>query len=126
MIRPELGGRTALVTGSAKGIGRELLLGIAECGADVAVHYNTSEDAAREGAEQARESGCEATVVQGDVTRPGEVDSLFDAVERDLGTVDVLAADVVAVVFEEEKHCLSHVVERRGAATREFVGELRG
>jgi len=96
MIRPELGGRTALVTGSAKGIGRKLLLGIAECGADVAVHYNTSEDAAREVAEQARESGCGATVVQGDVTRPGDVDSLFDAVERDLGTVDVLVNNVGA------------------------------
>ena len=37
---PDLSGRTALVTGSAKRVGRELLLSIADCGADVVVHYN--------------------------------------------------------------------------------------
>ena len=42
---PDLDGRTALVTGSAQRVGRELLLTLAAAGADVAVHYNTSVDA---------------------------------------------------------------------------------
>ena len=41
MIEPDLSGRTALVTGSAKGVGRELLGSLSERGASVAVHYHT-------------------------------------------------------------------------------------
>jgi 3-oxoacyl-[acyl-carrier protein] reductase len=96
MIAPDLTGDVALVTGSARGVGRELLTAIAEDGADAAVHYRTSETAARDTAERIREEGGRATTVQGDVTDPGEVDGIFDAVEADLGTVDVLVNNVGA------------------------------
>ncbi|WP_135826807.1 SDR family oxidoreductase [Halorussus ruber] len=95
MIRPDLSERVALVTGSAKGVGRELLLELAERGASVAVHYRSSLDAAEETAEDARDRGApEATTVQGDVASPGDVDAMFDAVEDELGTVDVLVNNV--------------------------------
>ncbi|RZH67257.1 oxidoreductase, partial [Natrinema altunense] len=48
MEGPDLAGQTVLVTGSATGVGRELLLSTADCGARTAVHYHTSADAARE------------------------------------------------------------------------------
>jgi len=91
---PDLDGRTALVTGSARRVGRELLLRIADCGADVAVHYNDSAEAAAATAAEARDRGVEATTVQGDITNPEAVDALFDAAEADLGTVDVLVNNV--------------------------------
>jgi NAD(P)-dependent dehydrogenase (short-subunit alcohol dehydrogenase family) len=91
---PDLDGRTALVTGSATRVGRELLLSLAACGADVAVHYNESADAAAETATDARGHGVAATTVQGDVTDPDAVDDLFAAAEADLGTVDVLVNNV--------------------------------
>jgi NAD(P)-dependent dehydrogenase (short-subunit alcohol dehydrogenase family) len=95
MIRPDLSERTALVTGSAKGVGRELLFELADCGASVAVHYRTSADAAEQVAEVARERGApETTVVQGDVTDPDDVDAMFEGVEDALGTVDVLVNNV--------------------------------
>ncbi len=96
MIAPDLSGKVALVTGSARGVGRKVLLAIAEDGADAAVHYRTSEAAARETAERIREDGDRATTVQGDVTDPDEVDAIFDAVEADLGAVDVLVNNVGA------------------------------
>jgi len=96
MLTPDLSGRTALVTGSATGLGREFLLAVAACGADVAVQYRTSPDAAETVAERARESGVDATAVRADVTDPDDVDALFSAVERDLGTVDVLVNNVGA------------------------------
>ena len=96
MISPDLSDRVALVTGSAKGVGRELLLSLAADGAAVAVHYRTSDDAAREVAERARAEGVRATTVRADVTDPEDVDALFDAVEDDLGTVDVLVNNVGA------------------------------
>jgi len=100
VIEPDLAGRTALVTGSAKGVGREVLLSLADCGADVAVHYRTSDDAARAVADEAAERGVEATTVRADVTDAGEVDALFSAVEDDLGTVDVLMNNVGAFAPE--------------------------
>jgi len=96
MIEPDLSGRVALVTGSAKGVGRELLLALAADGAAVAVAYRTSDEAAAETAERAREHGVGATTVGGDVTDPDDVDSVFAAVEADLGTVDVLVNNVGA------------------------------
>jgi len=96
MISPDLSGRVGLVTGSAKGVGRELLLSLADCGADVAVHYRSSDDDAREVAAAARERGVDATVVQADVTDPENVEGLFDAVEAELGSVDVLVNNVGA------------------------------
>ena len=96
MISPDLTERVALVTGSAKGVGRELLTALAADGADVAVHYRTSDAAAREVAERAREEGVRATTVQADVTDPDDVDALFSTVEEDLGTVDILVNNVGA------------------------------
>ncbi|SEW13404.1 SDR family NAD(P)-dependent oxidoreductase [Natrinema salifodinae] len=95
MEGPDLSERTVLVTGSAKGVGRELLLSTADCGASIAVHYHTSADAARDVAAAARERGAaEAMTVQGDVTDPESVDGLFAAVEAELGAVDVLVNNV--------------------------------
>lgn len=95
-MSPDLDGRTALVTGSARGIGRGFLLSCARAGADVAVHYNTSEAAAAATADEARELGVAATTVQADVTEADAVDRLFDTVESELGTVDVLVNNVGA------------------------------
>jgi NAD(P)-dependent dehydrogenase (short-subunit alcohol dehydrogenase family) len=89
-LNPDLSGRTALVTGSAKRVGREVLLALADAGADVAVHYRESEAAARDTASVARDCGVEATTVQGDVTVPEDVDTAFTACEAALGAVDVL------------------------------------
>ncbi|MFB6195956.1 MAG: SDR family NAD(P)-dependent oxidoreductase [Haloplanus sp.] len=94
MLTTDLSDRVALVTGSAKGIGRELALSMADAGASVAVHYYTSDEAARATAAVARESSGEAMTVQGDVTDPDDVDAMFDAVESDLGSVDVLVNNV--------------------------------
>ena len=90
----DLTGRTALVTGSATGIGRAIALVLAARGADVAVHYFGSAEAAAATAEEARETGVEATTVRGDVTDPDGVDAFFDDAEASLGTVDVLVNNV--------------------------------
>ena len=83
MIEPDLTGRTALVTGSAKGVGRELLLSLADCGADVAVHYRSSGEAAEAVAAEARDRGVDATTARADVTDEADVDALFSAVQAD-------------------------------------------
>lgn len=97
MIQPDLSGRTVLVTGSAKGVGRALALATAEAGASVAIHYNTSSEEAKAAAREAAERGApETTTVRGNVREPDAVDGMFDAVEKDIGPVDVLVNNVGA------------------------------
>src|SRR5688500_11108 len=70
--RMRLKGKTALVTGSSRGIGREIAVRFAREGADVAVNYNGSAEAAEAVAAAIRAEGRRAVVVQADVGRTGE------------------------------------------------------
>ena len=94
MTDADLDGQVALVTGSSSGLGRGLALAMADAGADVAIHYHSSDDEAATTAADARAFGADATTVQGDVTDPESVDALFDEVEAELGSVDVLVNNV--------------------------------
>lgn len=97
-----LAGRTALVTGGAKGIGRACCLRLAQAGADVAVNYLTSEQQACETAELVRQAGVRAHLVRADVRVPDQVAAMVQDVTDALGPVDLLVNN--AGVF----HFLSH------------------
>jgi len=84
----------ALVTGSAKGIGRALLLALAGAGHDVVVHYRRSERSAQGVAEEARALGVEAEVVQADVTVQQQAEWLVDVATERLGRLDVVINNV--------------------------------
>ena len=88
------GGSGALVTGSATGIGRAILLGLAEAGHDVVVHYHGSHDEAQEVAAQARELGVEAHVLQADVRVRAEAERLVTEANRLTGGLRVLVNNV--------------------------------
>ena len=82
----DLGGRVALVTGSTRGIGREIAATLAGCGARVAV---VGRDAGR-AAEAAKAIGADARGYAADVADTGQVTSLVESVERDFGSLDIL------------------------------------
>lgn len=98
----ELNGRTALVTGGSRGIGRACCIRLAQAGARVAVNYRANEDAARETVESIRAAGGSAMPVQADVSQSKDVDRMIGAVSRDLGTVDLLVNN--AGVFDYVSH----------------------
>ena len=65
-----LAGRTALVTGGSRGIGRAACLGLAQAGADVAVHYGSDAPAAAEVVAEIEATGRRAVALGADLTRP--------------------------------------------------------
>jgi NAD(P)-dependent dehydrogenase (short-subunit alcohol dehydrogenase family) len=76
-----LANRTALVTGSSRGIGRATAERLAADGALVAVHYNTNAEAARKVVDGIVENGGRAFAVQAELGVPGDVEALFEALE---------------------------------------------
>lgn len=82
--------KVALVTGSGRGIGRAIVLGLAKKGLRVVVNYHSRRDAAEEVAHEINETGGEAIVVKADVANDTEVKSMVDRVVEKWGTIDIL------------------------------------
>jgi NAD(P)-dependent dehydrogenase (short-subunit alcohol dehydrogenase family) len=85
-----LSGRIALVTGGSRGIGRGIVLGLAEDGADVAVNYTRDASAAEETVEAVRALGRRAHAYRASVDDPDACAAMVEAIGRDLGPVDLL------------------------------------
>jgi 3-oxoacyl-[acyl-carrier protein] reductase len=85
--------RVALVTGGSGGIGAELSLRLAAAGAAVGVHYGTNRAAAERVVARIAEAGGRSAAFAADLREAEATEQLVDAVERELGSVDVLAAN---------------------------------
>jgi NAD(P)-dependent dehydrogenase (short-subunit alcohol dehydrogenase family) len=97
----ETQGRTALITGAARRIGRATALSLAESGMNIVVHCNTSTRAAEELRGEIRALGVEAWLVQADLAERSEVEALPARVAQIAGTIDVLVNN--ASVFPQNR-----------------------
>lgn len=89
IVRTTLEGRTALVTGGSRGIGRGIAIALAERGARVAVNYIQDEAAAKDTLEKIQERGGDGFIVRADVSKPDEVAGLATQVRERFGKLDV-------------------------------------
>ena len=83
-------GKTALITGASRGIGRATAELLARQGFAVAINYVQSQRAAEELAAALRAQGADAAAFQADVADLGQVEAMISAVEKRLGPVRVL------------------------------------
>ncbi|WP_084157540.1 3-oxoacyl-[acyl-carrier-protein] reductase [Oceanobacillus manasiensis] len=85
-----LQGKSALVTGASRGIGREIALELARQGANVAVNFSGSEAKAQEVVDEIKAIGCNAFKVQADVANEANVKEMIKEVIAQFGTLDIL------------------------------------
>jgi 3-oxoacyl-[acyl-carrier protein] reductase len=88
----------AWVTGSSTGIGRAVAMALAEQGRRVVVHYNASENEAREVVEEIEISSGEASLVGGDVSDADEVGRMVGEIEERFGRLDVLVNNAGSLI----------------------------
>jgi len=82
--------QVAIVTGASRGIGRAVALALAAEGANVVVNYAKSQEAAEQVVAEIRDMGSNGLALQGDVSKPNQVEALFKAVLEKWQRVDVL------------------------------------
>ncbi len=82
--------QVAIVTGASRGIGRAVALALAAEGANVVVNYAKSQEAAEQVVAEIRDMGSNGMALQGDVSKPNQVEALFKAVLEKWQRVDVL------------------------------------
>lgn len=89
-MQDPLAGRTALVTGGNRGIGRAIALALASAGADVAIGFHTREAEAEQTREAIEQAGRRACVCRADVSQPAAITAMVTRVQDELGTVSIL------------------------------------
>src|SRR6202163_4504098 len=99
-----LAGKTAVVTGAARRLGRASAIALAQAGADVAITFRNSAREARETVVDLSSLGVRAFALRCDVTDESSVRTMMKDAGRELGRIDVLvnnAANYEAVEFEK-------------------------
>ena len=89
-IKVELKDKVALVTGSSRGLGRAMALGLAAEGADIVVNYNKSKDAADQVKKSIEAMGRKVIQVKADVSKKDEVDAMVTTALDTFGRIDIL------------------------------------
>ncbi len=95
---PDLAGKVILITGASTGIGAAAAVAFGHSKARVAIHYNASEDRARQVAEEVRAAGGEAFLVQADVTEPEAATQVVAKTVEHFGRLDVLVNNAGGLV----------------------------
>jgi len=93
-------GKTAIVTGSSRGIGRGIAERLARDGANVIINYLHNEQAAHDTVTAISSAGGNAVAIRADVAQPAEIARLFDETEEAFGPIDIVVANAGTAVIK--------------------------
>jgi 3-oxoacyl-[acyl-carrier protein] reductase len=108
-MRIDLSNKIAVITGATGDLGRVMVTTLAECGADVVIHYLRNKEKAEELSRKVTAIGRRALVLQADVTQFDSVKAMQRQVSKDLGDPDILVNN--AVIQYEWVAALDQAVE---------------
>lgn len=95
MIKIDLSGKIAVITGASGQLGRVMARTLAKAGADVAVHYFHNREKAEEVVQEVRKLGVRSIAVQADVTDLQSVLAMRDTIRRELGDPHIVVSSAV-------------------------------
>lgn len=87
---PKLKDQSALVTGANSGIGEAVAIALGNDGANVVVNYVTKPEAAQAVVDKIKSNGGNAIAIHADVSKEDQVQSMFQAMYKEFGTIDIL------------------------------------
>lgn len=119
MLTLNLNGSIALVTGGSGELGRVMCRTLADCGADIAIHYHSNAQQAELLAAEIRALGRRAVTVQADITDRASVFAMQQTVQSALGAPDILVHN--AVIQYEWKSVLEQPAEDYDSQYRSCV-----
>lgn len=89
-------GKTALITGSGRGIGSAIAIHFAELGADIVINYVHNQQPAEETAGKVRELGRKALVMRANIGKVEGLEKLFSEAEREFGKLDFFISNAAS------------------------------
>jgi 3-oxoacyl-[acyl-carrier protein] reductase len=138
-MKIDLTGKKAIVTGGSGQLGRCIVRSLAECGADVAIHYHKNRTKADELAAQLKSMGRNSGVFQADITSEQEIYSMRDRIYEEFGKPDIIVNNAViqyiwkslleqeiADYFSQFESCVMHTVYMNKAFTPHLIEQGHG
>jgi enoyl-[acyl-carrier protein] reductase III len=96
----DLRGKTALVTGGSRGIGRGIALRLAEAGANVAINYLRNRDAAVKVVQEIESKGVKGLALKANVGEHEQIEHLFQELQREFFTLDIMVSNAASGVLK--------------------------
>ena len=85
-----LKGKTVLITGGSRGIGRAMALAFAEEGTNVIINYTSDEENAKNAIKEIEKFGVKGLAIRANISKAEEVNSMFDKIKEDFDVIDIL------------------------------------
>jgi enoyl-[acyl-carrier protein] reductase III len=89
----ELKGKKALVTGGTRGIGKAIALNLAGLGADVAINYFRSRDAAKAAVAEIESKGVRSIALRANMGNSEQIPAMFEEIKKEFGKLDILISN---------------------------------
>src|SRR5436309_13874101 len=103
MTSKDLAGKTAIITGGSRGIGRAIALKLARHGANVEINSFSRDEDALNTQKEVQQAGVQCVLVKGDVSDPASVNAMVTRTREALGPIELLVANAGISILESHQ-----------------------